>query len=83
MIVPVASFAGLRPPTVLLILNHQLLQLLVILLVGKSAGFVTSFDLGVTAVCFLKIHFLLLRPVAWRSLLSESCSSVGKVRWLF
>jgi hypothetical protein len=35
--------------------------LLVELLVGKSAGFVTPFDLGVTAVCFVKIHFLILR----------------------
>src|SRR5687768_18611368 len=61
MIVPLARCARLNPPTVLLILNHQLLQLLVELLVGKSAGFVTPFDLGVTAVCFLKIHFLILR----------------------
>ena len=61
MVVPLSSGAGLDPPTVLLILNHQLLQLLVELLVGKSASFVTPFDLGVTAVCFLKIHFLILR----------------------
>src|SRR5215208_443592 len=61
MIVPLASCARLSPPTVLLILNHQLLQLLVEFLVGKSAGFVTPFDLSVTAVCFVKIHFLILR----------------------
>src|SRR5918994_2736282 len=61
MIVPLASCARLNPPTVLLILNHQLLQLLVELLVGKIAGFVTPFDLGITAICFLKIHLLILR----------------------
>jgi len=61
IIVPLASCAGLDPPTVLLILNHQLLQLLVELLVGKSAGFVTPFDLRVTAVCFVKIHSLIFK----------------------
>ena len=61
MIVPLPSWSRLNPPTVLLILNHQLLQLLVELLVGKCASFVTTFDLGVTAVYFVKIHFLILR----------------------
>jgi len=61
MIVPVARAAGLDPPTALPILNHQLLQLLIELLVGKIAGFMTTFEFGVAAVCFSKIHSLILR----------------------
>jgi hypothetical protein len=58
---PLASLAGLSPPSSFLVLYHELLEFLVKLLMGEVTGLLALRDLGVAAVCFLKIRFVLLR----------------------
>ena len=61
MKVPLASAAGLDPPSALLILNHELLELLLELLLSEVTALLALFELGVEAVYLSKIHSLILR----------------------